>query len=221
MKDSEINEELLRSYIETETVSTARPLRPNDVQLSQLIREYYNNEKELNKEPIETSEKKGNGYSAGYNTLTGLINPPHMMVLLERFLQLAKEREKFLAIFYLELNEFEKINDFYGKAIADEVLTIIADRLKQVVRKSDLLSYLYENKFLVGFMLELKELEKVVSISEKITTVISKPIKVEGYRFEVGASISTVAYPFHGDKIRVLLDIAKMKMYKMNEGITY
>ncbi len=214
MREPKTQDELLQSYIETETVATARPFHPNDVKLSRLIRDYYN-DKKLHEEPVAN---KSNTNSASYDALTGLISPPVMVALLEKYLQLAKEKETFLAILYLELDGLTQVNKSYGRAVADQLVNIVANRLKKVVRKSDLLSYLYGNKFLVGLMVEKQDLKKIELLSEKIKTVISEPIKIGSSRLEVRGDISIVAYPVHGDKVSVLLDIAKMKMYRVREA---
>ena len=224
MKNTEITEESLQSYIETETVSTALPLRPSDVKLSQLIREHYDRERELQQKSLKVAlkenpiEAKDYIYRAHYDPLTGLINPRFMMLLLEKSLQLAKEREKVLAILYLQLNGLKQVNNIYGDAIADEVLMIVAKRLKLAVRKRDHLSHLYGNKYLVGLMMDKRGLKIVESTSKKIIEVISKPMNIEGFRIVLSMNICTVAYPIHGDKIGVLLEIAKMKMVKVNKS---
>ena len=224
MKSSELKEESPQSYIETETVSSARALYPTDVQLSQLIREHYIREEELHQQSINVAPKKKSLeakdyiYSANYDTFTGLINPRYMTMLLEKSLQIAKEREKVLAILYLELNGLKEVKNIYGHAIADEVLIIAAKRLKLAVRKRDHLSHLYGNTYLVSLMMKKKSLERVESISENIIEVISKPMNIKGFEIVVSMDICVVAYPIHGDKISVLLDIAKMKMYKVNKN---
>ena len=224
MKNSEITEESLQSYIENVTVSTARPLRPSDVKLSQLISDHYDRERELHQQSLKVAlkensiEAKDYIYRAHYDPLTGLINPRFMMLLLEKSLQVAKEREKFLAILYLELNGLNEVNNIYGDAISDEVFMIVAKRLKLAVRKKDNVSHLYGNKYLAELMMDKKGLEIVESTSKKIIEVISKPMNIEGFRIVLSMSICTVAYPIHSDKISVLLDIAKMKMVKVNKS---
>ena len=224
MKNSEITEESLQSYIENETVSTARPLRSSDVKLSQLISDHYDRERELHRQSLKIAvkeksiEAKDYIYSAHYDPLTGLINPRFMMLLLEKFLQSAKQNKKILAILYLQLNGLKDVNSIYGHAIADKVLMIVAKRLKLAVLKKDHVSHLYGNKYVVCLIIDKKGLEIVESISKKIIEVVSKPLNIKGIRMALSMSICTVAYPIHGDKISVLLDIAKMKMYKVNKS---
>ena len=225
MKRSEITEESFQSSIEAESASGVRPLCPSDVKLSQLIREHYDRERSLHQQSIKATRKenpieaKDYIYSAHYDPLTGLINPRFMTLLLEKSLQLAKEREKVLAILYLELNGLNEVNNIYGDAIADDVLMIVAKRLKLAVRKKDHVSHLHGNEYLIALMMDNKDLQTVEIIKDKTLKTISKPIKIRGFEVTVSMKLCNVAYPIHGDKIRVLLDIAKMKMYTLNKNI--
>ena len=223
MKNSEITEESFQSYVETETASSHHPLRPPDLKLSQLIRDHYDRERELHERSlaVDLKEKpikaKHYIYSAHYDPLTGLINPRFMTLLLEKSLQLAKERDKILAILYIELNGLNELKNNYGAAIADEVLMNVANRLKLAVRKKDNVSHLHGNEYLVGLMVDKKGIQIVDSILEKLIKVMSKPLNINGHIVVVNMRICSVAYPIHGDKISVLLDIAKMKMYRLNK----
>ena len=95
---------------------------------------------------------------------------------------------------------------------------VIAKRLKLAVRKKDHVSHLSGNEYLVGLMVDKKSLEIVERISKVINEVICKSMNIQGFRIGLRVKICTVAYPIHGDKIRVLLDIAKMKMVKVNKN---
>ena len=223
MRNSEITEESFQSYVETETVSTTQPFCPSDVKLSQLIRDHYDRERELHQQSLKVAhtekpiEAKDYIYSAHYDPLTGLINPRFMTLLLEKSLQLAKERDKVLAILYIELNGLNDVKNNYGEAIADEVLMIVANRLKLAVRKKDYVSHLHGNEYLLGLMVDKKGIQIVDSILEKTMKIISKPMNINGRVVVVSMRICSVAFPIHGDKISVLLDIAKMKMYRLKK----
>ena len=223
MKNSEITEESFQSYVETETVSSHHSLRPPDLKLSQLIRDHYDRERELHQQSISVDLKekpikaKDTIYSAHYDPLTGLINPRFMTLLLEKSLQLAKERDKVLAILYIELNGLNELKNNYGEAIADEVLMNVANRLKLAVRKKDNVSHLHGNEYLVALMVDKKGIQVVDSILGKLIKVMSKPMNINGRVVVVSMRICSVAFPIHGDKISVLLDIAKMKMYRLNK----
>ena len=73
------------------------------------------------------------------------------------------------------------------------------------------------NKYLVSFLTEKEKLSKVDTIAENITTFISKPVGINGFRINLDANIESVAYPIHGNQISILLDIADKKMYQAEQ----
>ncbi len=192
--------------------------------LSQLIRDRYLRENFILKCKLEksledkTEEAKDHLYKANHDELTGLANRRYVTEQLENSLQIAKEKDKILLILFIDLNGFKQINDIYGHAAGDEVLTIVARRLELAVRGSDSLSRLGGDEFLVGLLIEKDHLSDVESMVEKYVKIISDPMNVDGQRLKVGASIGMAAYPIHGNKVSILMDIADKKMYQIKHG---
>ncbi len=223
MKTNKFQKESIQSYIDTERDSVARDINPHGVQLSQLIREHYIKENKRNNKSLEVDaskkpiEAKDNSYSSNYDPLEGLINRECKSEQLEEFLQLAKEENKIQVIFLLALNSFKQLSDIYGKAISNEALIIVAKRLESIVSKDDYISWVGRNKYLVSFLTETEKLSKVETIAENITTLISKPIDINGFKINLDANIEIVAYPIHGNHVSVLLDIAEKKMYQAKQ----
>ena len=166
----------------------------------------------------KTEEAKDNAYLANHDPLTELPNRRYMTELLEESMQIAKEKDKVLVIMFLDLNGFKQINDIYGHAAGDEVLIIVAKRLELAIRKGDHLSRLGGDEYLVGLMMEKENLSEIEGMTRKFVDLISQPMNVEGVRIKVGASIGISAYPIHGNKIEVLMEIADKKMYQVKRG---
>jgi len=193
--------------------------------ISQIIRDRYLREnfylqqslKALVKE--KTLEAKDNAYLANHDALTLLPNRRYITGLLEESLQVAKETDRILAILFLDLNGFKKINDDYGHALGDEVLVIVAKRLELAIRKGDHISRLAGDEFLVGLMMDQENLSEIKKMATMFTAIISEPMNIHGTQVKVGVSIGIAAYPMHGDKISVLMDIADKKMYKVKQGL--
>lgn len=166
----------------------------------------------------KTIEADDNAYIANHDALTKLPNRRYITELLEDSLQLAKEREKVLAILFLDLNGFKQVNDVYGHAVGDSVLVIVAKRLELAVRQGDNLSRLGGDEYLVSLMMDNENIADIERMAVKFTEIISKPMNIDGLRIKVGVSIGIAAYPMHGNKVGVLLDIADKKMYKVKQG---
>jgi diguanylate cyclase (GGDEF)-like protein len=220
---NKLKEESIQSYIDTERDFVAREMNPHGVQLSQLIREHYIKENQRHNKSLEVDvskkpiEAKDNSYSNNYDPLVGLINRECKSEQLEEFLQLAKKENKILVIFLLVLNSFKQLSDIYGQAISNEALIIVAKRLESIVSKDDYISWVGRNKYLVSFLTEKEKLSKVETIAENITTLISKPMDINGFRINLDTNVEIVAYPIHGNQVSVLLDIADKKMYQAEQ----
>ena len=161
-----------------------------------------------------TEEAKDNAHLANHDELTGLPNRRYVIELLEKSLEYAKTNNKVLVIMFIDLNGFKQINDEYGHAIGDKVLTIVARRLEFTIRKSDCLSRLGGDEYLLGLLMNNENYPEAESMAEKFSTIISEPMNIDGIKMRVGASIGIAAFPMHGDDITTLMDIADNEMYQ-------
>ena len=192
--------------------------------ISKIIRDKHVKENFLLQQSLKeavkekTIEAEDNAYIANHDSLTKLPNRRYITELLEESLQLAKEREKVLAILFLDLNGFKQVNDVYGHAVGDTVLIIVARRLELAVRQGDNISRLGGDEYLVSLMMERENINDIEKMAVKFTEVISRPMNIDGIRIKVRVSIGIAAYPMHGNKVSVLLDIADKKMYKVKQG---
>lgn len=191
---------------------------------SQLVRNRYiednfslqqSLQKALNDKIIEA---KDNAYLANHDALTELPNRRYITELLKESLEIAKAKDKILAILFFDLNGFKQVNDIYGHAVGDEVLVIVAKRLELATRKGDYISRLGGDEYLVGLLMDKTRASEVQNMADKFTAIVSEPMHIDGNLVKVGASIGIAAYPMHGDKVDVLIDIADKKMYKIKQG---
>jgi len=187
---------------------------------SQMLRNRFLKEIFLLKESLakalqeKTVESKNNAFLANHDVLTGLPNRRHVIELLEESLSIAKNHDKILSILFIDLNGFKQINDIHGHAIGDEVLKIVAKRLRFTVDSDDCLSRLGGDEFLIGVLLDKENLSDLDMIIARYEKAISKPMKVFEKNLSVGASIGIASYPAHGDSIDVLMNIADEKMHE-------
>ena len=166
----------------------------------------------------KTIEADDYAYKANHDALTGLPNRRYITKQLEISLEEAKEKDKGLVILFIDLNGFKQINDIYGHAAGDEVLLIVAKRLELAVRRNDCLSRLGGDEYLIGFLIDKENQSEVKQMADNLTAIISAPMNVNGTRLKVGASVGIAAYPIHGNKVSVLMDIADKRMYQVKRG---
>ncbi|GAC1593042.1 MAG: hypothetical protein NVS3B21_13550 [Acidimicrobiales bacterium] len=118
-----------------------------------------------------------------YDPLTGLHSRAFFLDLVDA--ELAKAHRRHVLI-YLDLDDFKSINDVYGHHVGDEVLTVIADRLREVVRAGDIVARMGGDEF--GVFLRGVGVKKVHEVAARIFGAFAAPLVVEGLEFAVHAS---------------------------------
>ena len=96
-----------------------------------------------------------------------------------------------VAVFLLDLDEFKEINDILGHDVGDDMLIAVAGRLSALVRPSDTVARLGGDEFVVVCDIESGE-EEMLRISERISTALARPYRIEGRTLTVLASVGGV-----------------------------
>jgi len=116
------------------------------------------------------------------------------------------------AVLYLDLNDFKAVNDNFGHAFGDVVLTEVADRLRECMRRSDTLARIGGDEF-VAVVPEIKDINEVAVVAGKIKHVMSRPFRFGERVAMVGVSIGVSIYPDHGTDAGTILLRADAAMY--------
>jgi diguanylate cyclase (GGDEF)-like protein len=93
-----------------------------------------------------------------------------------------------VAFHYLDLDDFKPVNDTCGHPVGDEVLRVVAQRLRLTVRQDDLVVRLGGDEFAV-VQAGIDDSSQAAVLAEKIIAAIAEPIRVEGRDIAIGASI--------------------------------
>ncbi len=115
-------------------------------------------------------------------------------------------------LLFIDLDRFKLVNDSYGHDAGDQVLVIIAARLRAAVRDTDEVARYGGDEF----VLLLKEIKSSIDINimvEKIISVVEKPIALDNVIVSVGASIGWSSFPEDGDDYVRLIKVADSRMY--------
>lgn len=149
---------------------------------------------------------------AYHDPLTGLHNRAAFLEMFEHALGHAERRGSRLALLYLDLDRFKKINDTLGHVIGDRVLEEAAQRLRQAVRTDDEVARLGGDEFII--MLEdFAHLESPARVARKTLSLLSQPIEIERHLLHVTTSIGIAVYPDDGRDATSLLKNADAAMY--------
>ena len=118
-------------------------------------------------------------FLAHHDALTGLPNRTLLTDRLLRGIALAKRNNNKLAVIFLDLNDFKKINDTLGHHAGDQLLQIVAQRLSNCVRESDTVGRLGGDEFVV-LVGAIDKHADVLVVAEKIVASLAQPMTIEG-----------------------------------------
>ncbi len=163
-------------------------------------------------------------FLAYFDSLTGLPNRFFFKELLDKALLHAERHKLILAILFLDIDNFKRINDTLGHDIGDELLQAVTSRLLKSVRSSDsigrinetaninTLSRLGGDEFVV-LLCEIANAPDAASVARRLLKDISEPYTLRGHKVIITASIGISVYPSDGEDAQSLLKYADMAMY--------
>ncbi|GAA6131247.1 diguanylate cyclase [Halopseudomonas sabulinigri] len=150
---------------------------------------------------------------AKHDALTGLAN---RSLLNERLIEAqarADRQQKSFVLMVADLDRFKCINDQFGHAAGDEVLIEIANRLRAVVRSSDVVARMGGDEFVL-VLESLHNSQDVTTLRRKIQQAVCAPILLSsGDTVQVGVSIGAAFYPEEAASANLLLNQADKAMY--------
>jgi diguanylate cyclase (GGDEF)-like protein len=155
-------------------------------------------------------------HQATHDPLTGLANRNLLYQVFELSAAKAKREKKNIAILFLDLDGFKKINDTYGHELGDKVLLYVSDQIKCCLRESDLAVRLGGDEFIV--MLEDATVNVASLIAERILQAFAKEIFLMSHEMHVTTSIGISIYPSDGVDIQVLLKEADSALYQAKKA---
>ncbi|MCL1147425.1 sensor domain-containing diguanylate cyclase [Shewanella marinintestina] len=153
---------------------------------------------------------------ANLDPLTGLPNRRIFYSDLKNAAKKTKEKDEHLAMLYIDLDWFKRINDKYGHAVGDEVLYIVGKRLQGCCRNQDCLSRLGGDEFSIVFSnIATEELGR--KMVHKVEQVLRQPFCVGDLLLEVGASIGAIIFRVKQFDCTQELSLADKAMYRAKE----
>jgi diguanylate cyclase (GGDEF)-like protein len=153
---------------------------------------------------------------AHYDELTGLANRVLFTHQLNHAIARAQRYGKSLAVLFIDLDRFKNINDTLGHQVGDAVLKIVAQRLADSLRASDILARMGGDEFVV-LVEEFSEPELVHGIAKKILDSVEQPVIVGEHELAVTASVGISTYPVDARDMQTLLKQADIAMYRAKE----
>ena len=153
---------------------------------------------------------------AEHDFLTGLPNRMLLNDRLNQAIALARRHRVKLAVLYVDLDHFKRINDSLGHAAGDALLQEVGTRLAAAVRGSDTVSRQGGDEFVV-VLCEVSRTRDAARHAEKIRAVLSAPYTLAQRDVRVNASIGISLFPDDGDDAETLVRCADRAMYGIKQ----
>ena len=162
-----------------------------------------------------------NAHALGmYDPVTSLPNRLHFRSEADKLLSEALEGSN-CAMLFVDLDRFKSVNDSLGHARGDQLLIMVANRLRVVVnaefngnaRTRPLLARLAGDEFTMFFP-EIASADDIERIARRVVLAISEPFELCAHSVDIGASIGVAISPDHGTSIEGLMRAADIAMYR-------
>jgi diguanylate cyclase (GGDEF)-like protein len=115
-------------------------------------------------------------------------------------------------VVFIDLDHFKQINDRFGHHAGDRLLETITSRLRQLLRKDDIIGRYGGDEFVL-LLRGGPEATLATPILERIMQVVCEPVDFNGHKLEVTCSLGVTAYPQDGDREDLLIERADAAMY--------
>jgi diguanylate cyclase (GGDEF)-like protein/PAS domain S-box-containing protein len=149
---------------------------------------------------------------AHHDPLTGLENRHALGMRLEQQLAQARRTRQPLAVLFIDLDHFKKINDSLGHQAGDELLMGAAARMKDLLRDVDTLARLGGDEFIIVLGGPLSP-DRVSAVAMRLVESLRQPYRLAGTTAHSGASVGVALFPDDGRDADTLLRHADMAMY--------
>lgn len=145
--------------------------------------------------------------------LTGLVNKGFFEVCLAREMSRSSRSLRNFSVLFIDLDRFKDINDTLGHHVGDQLLVMVADRLKKCIREQDIIARIGGDEFTV-LVTDMDFLNDAVVVSEKIMTALQQPFLVGPHKLSVGTSIGIATFPDSGTSPSELMQHADIALYE-------
>ncbi len=149
---------------------------------------------------------------ANFDALTGLLNRNMLHKLLDQSIARSERLGYFLAVVFVDLDNFKIINDSLGHAAGDTLLVEVAARLKNCLRSTDIVVRQGGDEFVL-VLNDHYRVQSVIGLLKRVLAEVGRPVNLSGREFQVGASLGVAMYPADGGDTMTLLKHADAAMY--------
>jgi diguanylate cyclase (GGDEF)-like protein len=149
---------------------------------------------------------------ASHDSLTNLANRRSMLKALTAATASSPLEGRKHAFFLIDLDDFKRVNDLHGHTVGDQVLRVVAQRIRRAVRPSDLLARLGGDEFALLCYDVDRETASVIAL--RFLQSLESEIRVGNNSYKIGASIGVALIPDDGANTDEVIHHADLAMYR-------
>jgi diguanylate cyclase (GGDEF)-like protein/PAS domain S-box-containing protein len=153
---------------------------------------------------------------SNFDELTGLANRNLLQDRIEQAIAHALRNNERLALFLLDLDRFQVINDSLGHSLGNELLKRVSERLETCIRSQDTLARLGGDEFVTLF-LEVKDREGLIEMAQRIRKALAPPFTIGKREIQITTSIGISLFPQDGEEGELLLRNAELALSRAKE----
>lgn len=135
--------------------------------------------------------------------LTGLANRLVLEDHLTRAVRRAEERQRRVALLYIDLDGFKPLNDSFGHHFGDNLLCAVGQRLREVGRRGDTVARIGGDEFVV-LVNGNPDAASAALVAGRVRDALHRPFEIDGREVTLSCSIGVVLYPDHGPKGKLI-----------------
>jgi len=152
-------------------------------------------------------------YRAEHDSLTGLLNRNALLERMKKLFADRRFRNRKLAIFFIDLDNFKAINDFFGHQVGNEILKVFAKKLEGFLRTGDLLARFGGDEFIL-VLKDMSHIEDMNRVKTFLESLCGKFWQVGDEQIQLFFSVGVAFYPEDATDFEELLKIADFRMYE-------
>ncbi len=149
--------------------------------------------------------------------LTGLPNRVLFKERLRRGMIGARLRSAMLAVLFLDIDDFQRINGGLGHRAGDELLHAVGERISTVLRETDTVARLSEDEFAI-VLSDVDDPTDVAIVARKLVGIFCEPFRIANQDVSVTASVGVALFPDDASDVESLLRDADVAMYHAKQA---
>ena len=155
-------------------------------------------------------------HAAHHDLLTGLPNRAMLMDRLALELTRAKRSGTEVAVMFVDLDDFKRVNDTLGHPVGDDLLREVADRIGRTLRPSDMVARVGGDEFVI-VVPDLLNMHQAARVAQRLQDALAQPVAIGNLTVTVGCSVGISVSPQDGSEVDELLRHADLAMYEIKK----